>query len=173
VFSWQEYKAVLRDMVTPNFMCESVEDIPLEKLFQKGFNTLLLDVDNTVLRMNERQLSLQKLQWLNLAQSMGFRAYFVSNNSSHRRIFRVSEQSGIKGIHFSMKPLTLSIRAFAKENGIIMNKSILVGDKLFTDVLAGNWLRCYTVLVDPLNKKTSLFKTIQRDVEMGIIRLFK
>ncbi len=173
MMSLNEYKLILRDILTPNTMVETVEDIPLEELYDRGYGVLLCDIDNTLLRLDERQLSLQKLQWLMRAKAIGFRVYFISNNSSHRRIERVGVQADVKGIHFAMKPLPFSTQTFAKENSILLSKAVFIGDKLLTDVITGNWLRCYTVLVDPLNKKTSLAKTLQRDIELGLIRLLK
>ena len=46
----------------------------------------------------------------------------------------------------------------------------MVGDQLFTDVLIGNWLGANSVLVDPIDKRLSFFKTLQRQIELQLMR---
>ena len=89
------------------------------------------------------------------------------------RIQRVSRQLEVFGIHFSLKPFVWSTRNFAKRMGFDLTRSIIIGDQLFTDVIMGNWLRSYTILVDPLDKKLSFVKTVQREIELFLLRKFQ
>ncbi len=165
----KDYFHIIKTLLQPNQICESVEDIPLEALRYKGYHVMFVDIDNTLVPYDKRSLSLQKMQWIEQVKSLGFTVYIVSNNSSHRRIQKIAEQMGVSGLYFSMKPFTMGIREFIKEHYIDLEKSLFVGDKLLTDIIAGNWLRTHTILVDPLDKKLSFFKTMQRDMELFLL----
>lgn len=166
----KQYLQIAKTLLKPDLLCESVEDIPLENLYYKGYRVLFLDIDNTLVSYEKHSLSLQKMQWIARAKSLGFSLFVISNNSSYRRIERIAKQMDVGGLYFSLKPFTLSLRELAKDHNITLEKSIFVGDKLFTDVLIGNWVKSYTVLVDPLDKRLSFFKTLQRDIEVFFLK---
>jgi uncharacterized protein len=92
----------------------------------------------------------------------------VSNNSNYRRIKRVADQVRAKGLFFALKPFPFSTRDLMKEHYIDPEKTLFIGDQLLTDVAHGNWLKMTTILVDPIGKKLSFIKTLQREVELFI-----
>ena len=169
----RDYFSIVKELVTPDAIYEGIENVPFDSLYQKGYRTILLDVDNTLLVYNELFMTLQKVNCIQRFKAAGFRVYLTSNNSSHRRIQRVSRQLEVFGIHFSLKPFVWSTRNFAKRMGFDLTRSIIIGDQLFTDVIMGNWLRSYTILVDPLDKKLSFVKTVQREIELFLLRKFQ
>ena len=106
----KKYVDILRTLVTPDAYLERLDEIDLESLYQKGYRTFFLDVDNTLVPYWETKVSLQKVQWIDSAKSWGFQLFLVSNNSSQRRIQKVATQLDLKGVFFAMKPLTFSVR---------------------------------------------------------------
>lgn len=167
---FQSFKRLLRAILTPREIHHSVTDIDLNRLFLKGIRTLLLDVDNTILRYDEILLSPQYYNWVLKAKSAGFNVFFVSNNLSYRRILRVCHQMECKGIHFACKPFTPALRDLAAREHISFKKSAVIGDQLLKDVIVGNWVRAYSILVDPIDKKSSLFKLMQREFELWLLK---
>lgn len=166
----KEYLRIAKALLKPNLFCDSVEDIPIDSLYFKGFRTLFLDIDNTLVPYDKLSLSLQKMQWIHRVKALGFTIYVVSNNSSFRRIERIAKQMEVEGLYFALKPFTLGVRELAKKHHIDFKSSVFIGDKLFTDIILGNWLRGYSILVDPLDKRLSFFKTLQRDIEVYFLR---
>ncbi|NBV41682.1 YqeG family HAD IIIA-type phosphatase [bacterium] len=164
---------ILRQLLTPNLTCESIHDLPLEDLINSGFTHLLFDADNTLITMQEREASLRTQHWIQYAKSVGFQIHIISNNRSHRRIERLCQQLDVEGLYRAVKPLPHAITHFANERNINLKKSVIIGDQLLTDVIVANWVRAYSVLVDPLDKRLSLFKTVQREIELYILGLFK
>lgn len=170
---FKKYLDMIRALVTPDLYLERLDEIDLEALYLKGYRTFFLDVDNTLVSYAETKVSLQKIQWVDSAKSWGFQVFLLSNNSSHRRIQKVASQLDLKGIYFAMKPLSYSVRELALTWNVDLKKSVFVGDKILTDVVVGNWVRGYSVLVDPLNKRDSFIRTLQRDFELYLLDRLK
>jgi len=169
LFSYSDCLFILKKLVTPNEVYESITDINLESLLKFGYNTVFLDVDNTLVTYHERQVNLQVTAWVNQVKSLGYHVYILSNNISKQRISHITNQLGVKGIYFACKPFTYSIRDFARHHKINFKKSIFIGDQLLKDVIIANWLHAYSILVDPLDKKLSFFKTGQRNFELYLL----
>jgi|AACY02.8.fsa_nt_gi HAD superfamily (subfamily IIIA) phosphatase, TIGR01668 len=169
-FSIFQFREILRTIFSPNEICEGVEDINMDDLYHKGYKTVILDVDNTLVTYNNRSLSLQKINWIERLKAQGFVVFLVSNNSSKKRIERIAIESQLKGMYFALKPFVYGLKEFSDQYFIELDKTIFIGDQLFTDVLFGNWSKGYTILVEPLEKRLSLIKTLQREVELFILR---
>jgi HAD superfamily phosphatase (TIGR01668 family) len=157
---------LLQSLLTPNLVCPAIHDIPLSQLYDEGFQTLLLDVDNTLVGALDREATLSTANWIHQAKGLGYDVYIISNNRNRYRIERICTQLGLEGMYRALKPFPHALKEFAADRNINLRKSIMVGDQLFTDVIIGNWVRAYSVLVDPLDKKLSLFKTVQRELEL-------
>ena len=157
---------LLRSLLSPNLVCASIHDIPLEQLIRSGYTSIWLDVDNTLVGAHQREATLRTLNWIQQAKSLGYSVFVLSNNRSQLRIDRICRQLSIDGLYRALKPFPHSLRDFAKVRKIDLRRSIVVGDQLFTDVIVGNWVRAFSILVDPLDKKLSLFKTVQRELEL-------
>lgn len=168
--SYKEYKTCLRDLMTPQEIAETIHDIDFDALHQNGFRYIFFDVDNTLLPPEDKKISLQIENTLVTIKNKGFYIYFVSNNSSKQRIKRVCDQLNIPGYYFSLKPFPFTALEMQKQLHINLEKTIVVGDQLLTDIIFSNWIKSYGILVDPLNKKLSFIKTLQRELELKLIQ---
>lgn len=164
-----QYKTILKTLFLPNDIFDSVEDLPIESYFDKGIRALICDVDNTLVSYADRYLSLPKLNWINKCKSCGLKVYFISNNSSFYRIETIAKQAQVDGLFFAAKPLPFSMEQFMKDHLLIPERTAFVGDQLLTDVILGKWMRCHTILVDPLDKRSSFIKAVQKKVETAIL----
>ena len=164
-----EYKKILTDLFMPDLIEEFIENLSLEKLYRQGYRVLFLDVDNTLMTHEHRQVSLQRAHWIETMKGIGFEIYLLSNNSSERRIRKVCHQLKVEGVYFACKPFSYSLKDLADRHQIDLKKSIIIGDQLLKDVVLGNWFEMYTILVNPLDIRRSFFKTMQRDIELWIL----
>ncbi|MBT3261737.1 hypothetical protein HOC37_05095 [bacterium] len=172
LISLKEILSLVKYILVPKEVSEKLEDIDFLRLYAEGYRVLLLDIDNTLMTYRQRALSLQKIHFLERVKSIGFEIYLVSNNINMNRAKRVAKDLKVKGVYFSLKPLVFGVRELAEKNMLDLSKAVVVGDQILTDVIMGNWLRCYTVLVDPLDKKLSFLKTLQREIELFLVRSF-
>jgi HAD superfamily phosphatase (TIGR01668 family) len=74
----------------------------------------------------------------------------VSNNLS-TRVSRFSRALDIPAIAKAAKPRRRSFRQAMEIMGTTAEHTAVIGDQLFTDVLGGNRLHLFTVLVSPLS----------------------
>jgi hypothetical protein len=170
LFSPSELATMVNTLLTPDEMYHRVEDLDLEDFYNEGFRTIFLDVDNTLMTYDQRKCAISKISWVEQQKRRGFNVFLVSNNSSKSRIGKVCDQLNCDGVYLALKPLTFGIRDLAKRHKVDLTRSIVIGDQVLKDVMVGNWLKCITILVEPMNKRLSFFKTVQRDIELFILR---
>jgi HAD superfamily phosphatase (TIGR01668 family) len=141
---------MLVDLLRPNWLMEcTLAELPLEALQERGIQALILDVDRTMLPRRQSLVPPLALGWLQEAKQL-FPIHLLSNNPSRRRIGSVAAQLGLPFTTSAGKPRRAALRRVVAELGLKPDQIALVGDRLFTDVLAGNRLGLFTVLVRPI-----------------------
>jgi hypothetical protein len=76
--------------------------------------------------------------------------WLVSNNLSQTRIGRIAKTLNVPYILGARKPSRRKLRQAVTAMDLPLEQVAMVGDRLFTDVLAGNRLGMFTVLVEPM-----------------------
>ena len=149
----------------------TVVQLPLEHLLDRGISCLLLDVDRTLLPGHDVRLPDAVMGWASSAQRH-LRLHLFSNNPSRQRISAVADQLGVSFTSGAAKPRRAALRKVLRDLQVQPEELAIVGDRLFTDVLAGNRLGLYTVLVRPLKADGTpcSHDRVQR-IERGIARL--
>jgi uncharacterized protein len=134
------------DWVAPGTLAE----LPLEQLLERRIRALVLDVDRTLLPRHGNRMPQSVEYWLRQAQQR-MPLHLFSNNPSRSRIGAVAEQLGVTFTTSAGKPRRAPLRRVLEELAMPAGEVAIVGDRVFTDVLAGNRLGLYTVLVKPVN----------------------
>ncbi|MFY8148124.1 MAG: YqeG family HAD IIIA-type phosphatase [Prochlorococcaceae cyanobacterium] len=134
------------DLVVPG----TLVDLSLERLQDRPIRALILDVDRTLLPRHRSDLPSSADAWLRRARER-MPLHLLSNNPSRRRIGSVAEQLGLPFTTSAGKPRRTALRKVLTTLGLPHQEVALIGDRLFTDVLAGNRLGLYTVLVRPID----------------------
>lgn len=155
-------------MLAPSAQVESVMEIDLDRLETLGVRALLLDLDNTLLAWNQRELTSEVKEWVRLAVERGFRLCIVSN-ASRRRLSVQSQALEIPCVPSAQKPRRRALRKALRLLEVEPGQAAMVGDQVFTDVLAGNRLGLYTILVIPLHLKEQWWMKWVRKLERVII----
>ncbi|MFI0401579.1 MAG: YqeG family HAD IIIA-type phosphatase [Cyanobium sp.] len=145
---------MLRQLLTPDWTpgC-ALPQLTMEALeAQAGapIRALVIDVDRTLLPHRSSQLPPIAERWL---QEVGAQRpiHLFSNNPSKRRIGGLSEQLGFPYTAGAAKPRSGALRRVIQNLKVPPSQVALVGDRVFTDVLAGNRLGLFTVLVKPID----------------------
>lgn len=110
---------------------------------------LVLDVDETLVPWREKAVSYDLLQWVNQVKSV-VDLFLVSNNLSENRIKAIAESVDLPYFHGAGKPSRRKLRQAITAMDLPTENVAMVGDRLFTDVLAGNRLGMFTILVEPM-----------------------
>lgn len=133
------------DLVIPG----TLVDLSLDHLAGSGIRALVLDVDRTILPRRHPQLPPLVEVWLREA-ARRFPVHLLSNNPSRRRIGAVAEPFGLPYTTSASKPRSGALRQVLAELALPSASVAMVGDRIFTDVLVGNRLGLFTVLIKPM-----------------------
>ncbi len=131
---------------------DSICGIDLTCLYSRGFRNIIIDLDNTITAWNRSQIEPRLYDWFRAAKNLGFNVCILSNGS-YRRVSVVASKLGIKAAPKKAKPMT---RAFKNAIGMLdatPETTVVIGDQIFTDILGGNRVNLYTILVNPISKK--------------------
>jgi HAD superfamily phosphatase (TIGR01668 family) len=142
---------MLRQLLRPNWLREcTLAELPLQELLDQPIRALVLDVDRTLLPRRQSELPESALRWLRLAQQH-MPIHLFSNNPSRKRIGAVAAKLDLPYTISAGKPRRSALRRVLSELQLPHQEVALIGDRLFTDVIAGNRLGLFTVLVKPID----------------------
>jgi len=127
----------------------SVLTLTPEVLQRHNLKGLVLDVDDTLVPFSMPEASDDLRQWVELIRPTTV-LWLVSNNLSQNRISRIARCLDLPYIAGARKPSRRKLRQATKAMNLPVHQIAMVGDRLFTDVLAGNRLGMFTVLVEPM-----------------------
>ncbi|MDD6736071.1 MAG: YqeG family HAD IIIA-type phosphatase [Clostridiales bacterium] len=156
----------------PDYKFTSVQSIPADFFAEKGIKNALLDIDNTLVSYTRSTADDAARRFLGMLSENGIKYAFVSNN--HReRVETFAREFGAIFVHDAAKPLTFGIKKAMRLIGADKSNTVLIGDQLFTDVLAGKRAGIPTVMVDPIEAKETPFFSMKRRLEKIVLKDFK
>ncbi len=145
---------MLRQLLTPDWVLgTTLAHLPLPRLLEwpgHPIRALILDVDRTLLPRRQSVLPPSMELWLRQARER-LPIHLLSNNPSRRRIGAVADRLAIPYTTAAGKPRRAALRRVLTDLALPPPQVALVGDRVFTDVLAGNRLGLFTVLVKPID----------------------
>ncbi|MCS6812409.1 MAG: YqeG family HAD IIIA-type phosphatase [Cyanobacteria bacterium] len=136
-------------------------------LAQHGLKGLILDVDETLLPTSKSQLSVELVQWATQLK-LEANIWLVSNNLNEVRIQQIANSLGLPYLAGAGKPSRRKIRQALAAMALPPQQVGMVGDRLFTDVLAGNRLGLFTILVEPITDDGQTWKHWLRSLEIWL-----
>ncbi len=115
-------------------------------LKKKGISALIFDLDNTLIVRGDNKAEPEVLEWLRDLRRQGFKLCIVSNNSRGKggKMARILD---LPGVFAATKPRRWAFRKALALLGTQAGKTAVVGDQVFTDVLGGNRMGLFTILV--------------------------
>lgn len=149
---------------TPTFWLKNVMQIDRRFLRKNHVRALVLDMDNTLSMHGDPAAEDGVLEWLDEMRRLGVKMRVVSNNNS-RRVAPLAKALGLEYTANGAKPLTFGVNRAVKAMGVRKRETLVVGDQIFTDVLAGNFAGIRTVLVEPFHLENKWTFRLKRRVE--------
>lgn len=154
------------------FYFPSISEIDLEKLYNKGFRGIILDLDNTVVSWDAKFPEEREKIWIEEAKKK-FKIYIVSNSFLRsKRAKEIGKILGIPVFSFSFKPFPFCFLKAVKKMNLKKEEVIIIGDQIFTDILGGNLAGIKTVKIQPLSKKEFFTTKILRIFEKIFLNNF-
>lgn len=155
----------------PDFYFDSYQDIKIEWLKQKGIRTLLCDLDGTLAKQDEMPDAYFD-RWFETLEENDIAIILISNNKT-KRVRDVTRKYQIVGFGDCHKPSTRKIDEEIIFKGLNTDKTILVGDQLFTDILVSKKLNMRSILVNPIPGVEPFRTKVKRPIERVLKLLIK
>lgn len=155
-------------LLAPRYRVRVVTDLSLERLRGWQIVAVMLDLDNTLVPWGGAAPSPSVQAWMTALRGGGVAACLVSNALSDRAL-RVAAVLGVPCARGGFKPGTFKLRHALAILGTPLARTAMVGDQLFTDILAGNRLGVPTVLTQPLDAREPVRMIPTRAVERRVL----
>jgi len=156
--------------LTPDYHIRSVLELTPSWLRELSLESLLLDADGTLKRYRDEQCAPGVIPWLDSMRQAGIGLCLVSNGLSDR----IGQFAGPLGLSFvakALKPLSGGCRKAMRKMGFRRESTAMVGDQLFSDILAGRLAGLTTFLVDPIHpEEEPWFTRLKRGPERWLLR---
>lgn len=156
-------------MLLPDIYAETVFDMNISALREKGVKAFIFDIDNTLATYAMPIADDKTKEWLKSLADAGFGLYIVSNND-HARVEGFAKDAQIPCYAKALKPLGKFLRKACHNMGVKPSEAALVGDQLFTDIWGGNLMGMTTVLVKPISEVEDGFVKFKRRFERRILK---
>ncbi len=152
------------EKLMPNEFVQSVHHIDLAMLRERKIRAIITDLDNTLVEWNRPEATPEIVEWFRRLHEAGIQVTVVSNNR-RERVLRFCQPLGCRYIHTARKPAGPAFLRAVREMGVAIEETAVVGDQLFTDVLGGNRLGFYTILVVPVSASDGFWTRFNRKLE--------
>lgn len=134
-----------------------------------GVRALLLDIDNTLEPYENPEPGEHVRAWLSSLSEAGIGVAFVSNNDA-ARVERFNRDLGYPAFCKAKKPFGKYIRRAMRELGAKPEETALMGDQIFTDVLAAHLAGLRAYLVPPIRDRRDFLTRFKRRMERPILK---
>lgn len=138
-------------LLTPSLvLTKSICGITPRLMEQYGLKGLILDVDDTIVGSSDVEVSEPVCQWVDSLRHL-YPIWLVSNNFNQQRIQSIGERLGLPYRSRASKPSLRVIRQVLLEMDLPPEQVAMVGDRLFTDIVAGNRAGMFSILIQPMD----------------------
>ena len=158
-------------IIIPDRIFESYKSITPEYLLSVGIRALILDIDNTLIPYEEDAPTEELYRWFAALKESGISVALVSNNNK-KRLLVFNEKLGLPGYASSCKPLPHNLFRAMKEMKVKRKETAMVGDQLFTDMLAARFAGVRSYIVPPIRDKKKLTVRLKRKLEAPLVRRY-
>ena len=154
---------------------KAIELIDVDWLVEQGIRCVLVDRDNTCVPRDTKVAPPAVLDWIRRVHEAGITTCVVSNNFHSKQVEQSARELDSDVIHHAMKPAPFAVKAALKKMDVKPEEAILIGDQVYTDVVAGNLAGLRTILVRPQSTTDLWYTHIMRIGERLILgnRMFE
>ena len=156
------------EMIRPWKYYKDVFSISYEELIKNGYDSLLFDIDNTLVNNYVKDVDYRIKELFSSLKQKGFKIYLVSN-SLPIRVHRIARSLGVKGYSLAFKPNIVRTMNTILKHHLEKERTILIGDQIFSDILCANRIGIKSILVDPIDVHEPFITIMKRGRESEFI----
>ena len=153
------YHIYMRKRLIPFAYATNVFEVSDDFFKKLGIKTILFDLDNTLDPYTVSLPSQRSQDFVKRMKDLGITTIVTSNNRGGR-VNTYCKALGIECVCLMAKPFSFKIKRLLKERGFELDKTILIGDQIMTDVKAGNGAHIKVMLTEPLDTEHEPFTTV-------------
>lgn len=146
----------------------AITDVDVDELAASGVRCVLFDRDNTVVPRDTGVAPEPVMDWICRVREAGIALCMVSNNFHSQQVEASAAELGCAVVHHAMKPAPFAVRRALALVDVDASEAVLIGDQVFTDVMAGNLAGVRTILVEPQSTSdlwyTHIFRVFERAI---------
>jgi uncharacterized protein len=149
----------------------SVLNLTPELLSLYKIKGLVLDVDDTIVPIGIGIAPPELILWIQQIKEI-VPVWLVTNNPNQVRIGAIADSLSLPYFLSAAKPSRRKLRQAIEAMKVEPAHVAMVGDRVFTDVLAGNRMGMFTILIEPIvGADSSIGFSLIRSIEFAIARL--
>ncbi len=162
----------MQNPLMPDYMFRTFDEITPAFLKGLGVRAVLADIDNTLAPYEQAEPDERIRRWIASLAAEGIAIAFVSNND-RERVETFNRTLGVPAYYKSGKPFKKKLVQAMEAVGGSCASTVMLGDQLLTDALAGHHLGVRVLIVPPIRDKRSAFFRFKRWLEKPTVRRFK
>ncbi|WP_199617437.1 YqeG family HAD IIIA-type phosphatase [Paenibacillus alkalitolerans] len=157
-------------LMVPKLTVRTIFDIDLAELKRNGIRGIITDLDNTLVGAKVPYATPELGAWLETVRERGFQVVVVSNNRK-TRVSAFAEPLSLPYVYRARKPLHAAFLRALEMMSLQPKETAVVGDQMMTDVLGGNRIGLYTILVEPIavNDESWVTRNVNRNLERAFV----
>lgn len=148
----------------PTFRLHRFTELTAEFLTRIGVEAILTDLDDTLAARDCFLPTEEVVQWISNLKKRGIRVCIISNNHE-QRTEKFARALDLPYRFRAKKPAQKAILEGIRELGAAKEKTLLLGDQLFTDIAGAYRCGLRSVLVDPVGTYGGWFVQLKRRLE--------
>ena len=149
------------EVFIPDYLIHSILEIEPEDLIRLGVKLVAVDADNTLVYDNTIDFIDGAKEWVDKIRNSGLEIAVVSN-ASPNRAKKISRHLGIKTYGASFKPSPRGIIKAARDFGVSVNETVMIGDQISSDIVAANRSGAISIKTDKIANEIRFKKLYER-----------
>ena len=162
----------MKNPMMPDYMFRAFDEITPAFLASLGVKAILADIDNTLAPYEQPEPDERIKGWIASLAEAGIGIAFVSNND-WERVELFNRTLGVPAYAKSGKPFKKNLVKAMNDLGGTLDTTVMLGDQLLTDALAGHNLGVKCLIGPPIRDKKNAFFKFKRWLEKPVVKKFK
>ena len=159
-------------LLTPTIYVKKVTDISPELLKKMDVDSIILDVDDTIAAHSSPIPLEGTVRWIETMKQNKIKIIIVSNNYK-KRVKPMAQKLRLPFVWFSLKPLPFGLKRAVKALDSSVERAVVIGDQIFTDILGANLSGIKSILTEPVSSPKKATLILKRKLEKPIRKKLK
>lgn len=155
----------------PDEYLDSAFQVDYESLYERGYRGIIFDIDNTLVP-HGAPADQRAEQLFKRLKEIGFSCCLLSNNQ-YSRVSSFNKNIQVHFIEDAHKPSRKNYLKAMDLMGTDLERTVFIGDQLFTDVYGAKRTGMHNILVKPIHPKEEIQIVLKRKLEKIVLYFYR